>query len=296
MKSVMSNRGGAIRAGWFLIGLVLWGAVFVSLFRVWQQRTGDVTLTDGQTKQEPSDPPAVGSDDGTASTDNPTDTTEDDDRFSDLYDENGRPKPVEVTLTWPESGVADFSFTDRNGETITKHDLLGKPWVTGFIFTACAGPCPRVSLAMQSIQKRYDDKPVNLVTFTVDPKRDTPEVLAKYADFYQADPNQWFFLTGDRDELYSLINRSFLMPVMEDKNPEPGFEIIHTTNLCLVDAAGRVVGKYNSVKEEDMALLRRDLDRLLAAQPDTSKADSGTGTDTDGSPAPIQADVSKGAE
>jgi protein SCO1/2 len=152
---------------------------------------------------------------------------------------------------------------------------------------------------MQSVQKRYDDKPVNLVTFTVDPKRDTAEVLAKYADFYEADPNQWFFLTGERDKLYELINRSFLMPVMEEENPEPGFEIIHTTNLCLVDASGRVVGKYNSVKDADMALLRRDLDRLLASLPPLgSKGAEGEGaaTEAEVNPAPAQADARKGNE
>jgi len=267
----MNHRRGAIRAGWFLIGLVLWGAVFVSLFRVWQQRSA----TDGSNAAPSEVTSEVASPEPTAAGSGAAAAVASDDEaaLNDLYDEDGRPKKIEVKLTWPESGVADFSFTDRSGETITKNDLLGKPWVTGFVFTACAGPCPKVSLAMQSIQKRYDDKPVNLVTFTVDPKRDTPEVLAKYADFYEADPDQWFFLTGDRDELYELINRSFLMPVMEDENPQPGFEIIHTTNLCLVDATGRVVGKYNSVKDADMALLRRDLDRLLEAGPSVSGDD-----------------------
>ena len=267
----MNNRRGAIRAGWFLIGLVLWGAVFVSLFRVWQQRTATDEPTSPTIKLNGDVASANAANTEAGAT--VDDTSDNEDAFSELYDENGRPKQIEVKLTWPESGVADFSFTDRSGETITKNDLLGKPWVTGFIFTACAGPCPKVSLAMQNIQKRYDYKRVNIVTFTVDPKRDTPEVLAKYADFYQADPEQWFFLTGERDDLYGLINGSFLMPVMEDENPQPGFEIIHTTNLCLVDAAGRVVGKYNSVKDEDMALLRRDLDRLLEATPVASAAD-----------------------
>jgi hypothetical protein len=177
----MKNRRGAIRAGWFLIGLVLWGAVFVSLFRVWQQRsaTDEPSTQKTDLNGEVSSVGTTVADTGSADDSEPGD----EDAFSDLYDEDGRPKQIEVKLTWPEAGVADFSFTDRSGETITKNDLLGKPWVTGFIFTACAGPCPKVSLAMQNIQKRYDDKPVNIVTFTVDPKRDTPEVLAKYADF-----------------------------------------------------------------------------------------------------------------
>jgi protein SCO1/2 len=288
----MNNRHGAIRAGWFLIGLVLWGAVFVSLFRVWQQRTATDESTSPTTKLngEVASADAANTEAG-ATVDG---TSDDEDAFSELYDENGRPKQIEVKLTWPESGVADFSFIDRSGETITKNDLLGKPWVTGFIFTACAGPCPKVSLAMQSIQKRYDDKPVNIVTFTVDPKRDTPEVLSKYADFYQADPEQWFFLTGERDDLYGLINGSFLMPVLEDENPQPGFEIIHTTNLCLVDATGRVVGKYNSVKDEDMALLRRDLDRLLETTPAASISDASTASGSSSSSEP--ADTAKGGE
>ena len=288
----MDNRHGAIRAGWFLIGLVLWGAVFVSLFRVWQQRTATDEPTSPTTNLngEVASADAVDTETG-ATIDG---TSDDDEAFSELYDENGRPKEIEVKLTWPDSGVADFSFTDRSGETITKNDLLGKPWVTGFIFTACAGPCPKVSLAMQAIQKRYDDKPVNIVTFTVDPKRDTPEVLAKYADFYQADPEQWFFLTGERDDLYGLINGSFLMPVLEDENPQPGFEIIHTTNLCLVDSTGRVVGKYNSVKDEDMALLRRDLDQLLEATPTASTSNESTESE---SPSPSEpADTTEGGE
>lgn len=270
MKCVMNSRRGAIRAGWFLIGLVLWGAVFVSLFRVWQQRTGDAAPDANQTELTSGAPLVFETERPTGQPEIVDDEQTTDAAFSDLYDENGRPKKIEVKLTWPESGVADFSFTDRSGRKISKNDLLGKPWVAGFIFIQCAGPCPKVSLAMQTIQKRYDDKPVNIVTFTVDPKRDTPEALAKYADFYQADPEQWFFLTGERDDLYGLINGSFLMPVKEDEKPKPGFEIIHTTNLCLVDATGRVVGKYNSVKDEDMALLRRDLDRLIESLPETA--------------------------
>ena len=292
VKCVMNSRRGAIRAGWFLIGLVLWGAVFVSLFRVWQRRTAD---NDSSTPQAEVNGEIASVETADGKPDSSDDeTTDDDEALNELYDENGRPKKIEVKLTWPETGVADFSFTDSTGKKISKNDLLGKPWVTGFIFIQCAGPCPKVSLAMQSIQKRYDDKPVNLVTFTVDPKRDTPEALAKYADFYQADPEQWFFLTGERDDLYGLINGSFLMPVKEDENPKPGFEIIHTTNLCLVDPTGRVVGKYNSVKEEDMALLRRDLDRLIESLPETT--DDKQSPETEQSVSPATSDQPKGNE
>src|SRR6185369_9277822 len=106
---------------------------------------------------------------------------------------------------WPEEGVADFSFTECHGQTVTKADLLGKPWLACFIFTQCAGPCPRVSEQMAVLQKRLKELDVRLVSFTVDPDRDTPEVLRAYADKYGADPEKWWFLTGDKAEIYRLV-------------------------------------------------------------------------------------------
>ena len=188
---------------------------------------------------------------------------------SESGDENatGKPSTMEIELTWPESGVAEFTFTDQTGQSISNNDLRGQPWVASFVFTKCAGPCPRVTASVQNLFKTFREKDVRFVTFTVDPARDTPKVLADYASFYEADPEKWFFLTGERDKLYRLINASFLMPVLEAENPEPGYEIIHTTNVCLVDPTGRVVGKYNSVDAVAMDKLRRELDQMLESLP-----------------------------
>jgi cytochrome oxidase Cu insertion factor (SCO1/SenC/PrrC family) len=177
-------------------------------------------------------------------------------------DDSELPKTPEIKLTWPESGLVDFKFTDRSGEVVSKNDLLGTPWIASFVFINCAGPCPRVTEAVKTLHELYEDKPVKFVTFTVDPKRDTVEALKQYADAYQADPDRWYFLTGERDDLYSLIKGSFLMPVGEAPKPEPGWEIIHTTNICLVDATGRVVGKYNSTDDVALAELRQELRRM----------------------------------
>lgn len=229
----------------FVVGCVLWGAVFVSLFFVWKQRNAESAGAE-VTGSEPVIIEGIGS--------------------SDVNDDNdsGVPEPVEIDITWPESGVRDFALTDSQGETLTKNDLLGKPWIASFIFTRCAGPCPRVAAAFKELQKRYPEPNVNLVTFTVDPENDTPEVLTKFAGFWEADLSRWFFLTGDKDTIYNMIHKDFLMPVMPSDDPTPGWEIIHTTNVCLVDATGKVIGKYNSLKEDEIALLRRDLDALLA--------------------------------
>jgi len=250
-EKVKSGRGML-----FAVGSVLWVAVFVALYFTW---TGwekrNAPAADGQGLAQ------------TLTFQELVSGTDSESTGASGEEDDGRPAKVEVELTWPESGVAEFQFTDQSSQRVSKNDLLGKPWLASFIFTQCAGPCPRVTGAVQELYRKYQDTPARFVTFTVDPARDTPQVLAQYADYYEADPAKWFFLTGERDALYGLINGSFLMPVLEAENPEPGFEIIHTTNICLVNPAGQVVGKYNSLLGTDMVRLRRELDRMLKTLP-----------------------------
>jgi cytochrome oxidase Cu insertion factor (SCO1/SenC/PrrC family) len=165
---------------------------------------------------------------------------------------------------WDPKGVADFSFTDQSGKAVTKQDLLGQPWVVGFVFTRCAGPCPRVTGQMRKLQDQTKGEKLRLVTMTVDPDYDTPEILTRYADAFKADTSRWSFLTGDKAKLYDYIVKNFKMPVEETTGPDrkPGYEVIHTTNLLLVDAKGVVRGKYNALAPEEMEKLRRDVKKL----------------------------------
>ncbi len=236
-----------MRPAWLITGILLWTAVGVSLFSMWNRPappSADSSSADetgrGTVLVKPGSDPDAGED-----------------------AEPEHVEPVEVQPAWSEAGIDDFTLTDRSGEAVSKNDLRGTPWIASFIFTRCAGPCPRVAEAMKTLQRRYEGRDVRFVTFTVDPKNDTPEVLTKFANFWEADPERWFFLTGDRDDIYRLINASFLMPVMESPDPEPGWEVIHTTNVCLVNPTGRVVGKYNSLSDTEVALMRRDLDGML---------------------------------
>jgi len=163
----------------------------------------------------------------------------------------------EKKAVWDPAGVEDFSLTEAHGQTVTKADLLGKPWVACFIFTRCAGPCPRVSEQMQILQNRLKGMDVRLVSFSVDPERDTPEELRKYAEHYKADPQRWWFLTGDKEVIYRLIRKSFKMIVDEDPQQIPGFEVIHSIEIMYVDPAGVVRGRFNARDDVDMAKLRR---------------------------------------
>lgn len=182
------------------------------------------------------------------------------------HDEPRATKPGSDTpaSVWNPEGIADFSFTERSGKTITKETLLGKPWIVGFVFTRCAGPCPKVSGQMALLQKHFKDEEIRLVTMTVDPDYDTPEVLSRYANAFGADQEKWLFLTGDKEKMHAYIFDEFLQTVEEMKGDDrkPGFEVLHTTNLLLIDSKGVVRGKYNAVLPEEIAKLKRDAKQL----------------------------------
>ena len=165
---------------------------------------------------------------------------------------------------WDKDGIADFSLIDTDRKVVTKADLLGKPWIVCFVFTHCAATCPRVTESMRELQDQLRDYDFRLVTLTVDPLRDTPDVLKAYGNSRKADFTKWHFLGGDQRDIYKLIHGSFKMPVQElqgDKRQQ-GFEFIHSNNIMLVDDRGVVRGKFDATKGPAMAELRREIKKL----------------------------------
>ena len=132
--------------------------------------------------------------------------------------------------------VPEFSLTDQNGQTVTNADLRGKIWITDFIFTRCKGPCPLMTARMLEMQKALSKTPeVKLVSVTVDPAYDTPEVLKAYAEANFADPERWKFLTGDKAVIEKLVTEGFMQHLAEE-NGEP----VHGTMFLVVDGNGMV--------------------------------------------------------
>lgn len=109
---------------------------------------------------------------------------------------------------------------------------------------------------MAGLQKRLPSN-VGLLSFTVDPDHDSPEVLADYARRFKADPRRWFFLTGKKTELIRLVRDGFLLPVVENAAARPGERFTHSTKFVLIDADARVRGWYDG---DDAA----SLDKLAA--------------------------------
>jgi protein SCO1 len=148
----------------------------------------------------------------------------------------------------PPRRLAAFTLTDRTGRTVTQADLAGQILVVNFVFTSCSLSCRAVNNRMEEIQRLLSDaSDVRLVSLTVDPRTDTPSVLAKFADSLHADSNRWLFLTGDKAELYHLLETSFVSksPDLEDLIPG-GFA--STDRIMLVDRNGVVHGSFDGLK------------------------------------------------
>jgi protein SCO1 len=167
--------------------------------------------------------------------------------------------------------VPPFALTERSGRTITNNDLYGKIWVADFVYTTCPGPCPLVTANMARLQAAVADDPqVQLITITVDPKTDTPAVLAAYADKFAASKDRWWFLTGPEKPVYALIRDGFWMAVVDNRGqpPEPGqFTVTHSTQLALVDTAGMVRGYYDGLSADGRAKVLKAISQLEKEAP-----------------------------
>jgi len=158
----------------------------------------------------------------------------------------------------PISGsVPDFKFTDSNGETITREDMEGKVWVADFIFTTCTMACPIMTGNMNLIHKSFkDDNNVRIISISVYPEYDTPEVLKEYASRYNANTDRWHFLTGPEESVKNIIKTGFKIGDYEDI-------IFHSEKFALVDVRGNIRGYYSGMETEDMSKLKKDIKRLL---------------------------------
>ena len=148
--------------------------------------------------------------------------------------------------------VGSFTLTERNEKTVTQADLLGKVWIASFVFTRCTGPCPQVSGTMARLQSDFaDQSDVRLVTFTVDPDRDDPKELERYAANFRAEPQRWLFLTGKEKEIHTLLREGFKVPVerRSGQDVKPGEEIMHSPRLVVVDRKGHIRGYFMGVRE-----------------------------------------------
>jgi protein SCO1/2 len=160
------------------------------------------------------------------------------------------------------AAVPSFQAVSEQGAAVTRASYAGKVWIADFIFTNCGGICPAMTSRMKSLAADLKDEAgVRFVSFTVDPDRDTVEVLSRYSKEAGADPSRWSFLRTGRDRIRSIARDGFKLPV-EDADPNAGEPILHSSRFVLVDAEGTIRGWYDSGDAGKMTLLVEDARRL----------------------------------
>ncbi|MEO6940907.1 MAG: SCO family protein [Candidatus Kapaibacterium sp.] len=170
-------------------------------------------------------------------------------------------KPTQVLTDY--GVVPDFSLIRQDKTPFTLSDLKGHIWVADFIFTHCAGTCPMMTSKMASLQKSMmKTGDVRLISFSVDPTRDTPEVLEKYAKNFGADTKTWFFLTGPVSSIFTLAKNGFHLPV-DSVGGDQTSPIVHSERFVLVDAKGHIRGYYDGTSEEVQPKLLMDMGDLM---------------------------------
>lgn len=166
--------------------------------------------------------------------------------------------------------IPEFRLTAQTGQPFNSADLQGKVWIADFIFTRCAGICPLMSGRMRGLQEKLaSEDNLRLISFSVDPEYDTPEVLAKYALRFNAAEGRWFFLTGPKDEIFKLSQNHFMLgvgDVPEEERENAGQAVQHSSKFVLVDAAGQIRGFYDSEEQGAMDRLIRDSRTLTQSQ------------------------------
>lgn len=160
-------------------------------------------------------------------------------------------------------GVApSFQLVDQTGTKFDATQLDGKIWIADFIFTSCPGPCPIISTRMSEIAQALRETDVDLVSFTVDPETDTPEVLRVYAEKLKAQPQRWYFLTGPKPALYDLTKNGFKLAVDDSEPGNP----IHSTRVVLVDRHRQIRGYYDVLAPDGVTKVIADARHLLREQ------------------------------
>jgi protein SCO1/2 len=183
--------------------------------------------------------------------------------------------------------VPDFALIERSGRQITQADLLGKVWIVNFFYTECPDTCPLQSTHMAWLQDALaPESDVRLVSISVDPEHDTPEVLAAYATRYGADPERWLFLTGPKDAIYQLAIDGFRLGVVEGNeqagwgtehgrawfgpasawahaSANPDRQLIHSSRFALVDQQAQIRGYYYGTDWEALDRLQKNVKIVL---------------------------------
>ena len=165
------------------------------------------------------------------------------------------------------STVQPFKFTRQDSTQVTQKEIAGRVYVAEYFFTTCKGICPKMNKNMKEIYDRFKtDSSFMIISHTVNPDTDSLPVLQHYADSLGANPANWWFVTGSKEELYKSARESYLLDDPKNSTKNIDEQFLHTQFFALVDRQGRVRGIYDGIKKEEVTEMVQDIEKLIREQ------------------------------
>ena len=169
--------------------------------------------------------------------------------------------------------VPEFKLTNQDNKSISDKDYLGKVYVVEFFFSTCPTICPKMNQSMLQLQEEFYGNPnFGIASITIDPAKDTPQVLKEHANLLGVKHYNWHFLTGDKEYIYSLANKGFNLYAGENNKVAGGFE--HSGLFALVDKNGKIrcrkdaqgnpILYYDGLEASGVEAIKEDIKKLLA--------------------------------
>jgi protein SCO1/2 len=165
------------------------------------------------------------------------------------------------------STVRPFSFERQDAQLVSEKNIAGKVYIAEYFYTTCKGICPKMNRNMKAVYEELKNEPNFLIlSHTVDPETDSVERLRHYADSMGASIQNWWFLTGSKENLYKTARESYLLDNQENSSKNIADQFIHTQFFALVDQNGQVRGIYDGLKQDELKQLITDARLLLKDQ------------------------------
>ena len=159
--------------------------------------------------------------------------------------------------------IPDFKLVNQDSNWVTPKSFEDKVYVADFFFTSCPTICPIMKKEMLRVYNAYkDNNSVAIISHTIDPRHDTVALLKDFAQRLDVEAPKWNFVTGNKEDIYELGQKGYMVTAMEDENEEGGY--IHSGAFILVDKEKHVRGVYDGTNSDDVDRLIKDIDRLLA--------------------------------
>jgi protein SCO1/2 len=160
----------------------------------------------------------------------------------------------------PVHNVGAFTLTAHTGATVTERDLAGRVHIANFMFTRCGNICPAVMSQLKKVQAALEGTTARIVSYSVTPEIDPPDLLAAFAATRGVDDSRWWLMTGDREVIYRLARESYFAG---DSRVSSTDGILHSEKILLVDTTGRLRGVYNGTQPRDIERLIEDAREIM---------------------------------